>query len=192
VVDVNLLESLFQLMGPLMSLWELRGELQPRLGSGIPYSVPRGTYRCADGGWVAISTSAESVAVRVLELVGLGGDPRFDGFAGRIEHRDEVDATVAAWCAARPLATVLAEFEAAQAAAAPVYTMAELARDPHARARGLVADVGGTPMQGLIARLSATPGRLRWAGRPLGADTASVLAELDALHPHPPDPEASP
>jgi crotonobetainyl-CoA:carnitine CoA-transferase CaiB-like acyl-CoA transferase len=192
VVDVNLLESLFQLMGPLMSLWELRGELQPRLGSGIPYSVPRGTYRCADGGWVAISTSAESVAVRVLELVGLGGDPRFDGFAGRITHRDEVDATVAAWCAARPLATVLAEFEAAQAAAAPVYTMAELARDPHARARGLVADVGGTPMQGLIARLSATPGRLRWPGRPLGADTASVLAELDALHPQPPDPEATP
>ncbi len=192
VVDVNLLESLFQLMGPLMSLWELRGELQPRLGSGIPYSVPRGTYRCADGGWVAISTSAESVAVRVLDLVGLGGDARFEGFAGRIEHRDEVDATVAAWCAARPLATVLAEFEAAQAAAAPVYTMAELARDPHARARGLVADVGGTPMQGLIARLSATPGRLRWAGRPLGADTASVLAELDALDPHPPAPEATP
>ncbi|MBX3285271.1 MAG: CoA transferase [Actinobacteria bacterium] len=179
VVDVNLLESLFQFMGPLMSLWALRGELQPRLGSGIPYSVPRGTYRCADGRWVAISTSAESVAVRVLELVGLGDDPRFEGFAGRIAHRDEVDATVAAWCAARPLATVLAEFEAAQAAAAPVYTMAELAEDPHAVARGIVADVGGTPMQGLVARLSATPGRLRWAGRPLGADTEAVLAELD-------------
>ncbi|MEZ5179774.1 MAG: CoA transferase [Acidimicrobiales bacterium] len=179
VVDVNLLESLFQFMGPLMSLWALRAELQPRLGSGIPYSVPRGTYRCADGRWVAISTSAESVAVRVLELVGLGDDPRFEGFAGRIAHRDEVDATVAAWCAARPLATVLAEFEAAQAAAAPVYTMAELAEDPHAVARGIVADVGGTPMQGLVARLSATPGRLRWAGRPLGADTEAVLAELD-------------
>ncbi len=200
VVDVNLLESLFQLMGPLMSLWELRGELQPRLGSGIPYSVPRGTYRCADGRWVAISTSAESVAVRVMELVGLGGDPRFEGFAGRIAHRDEVDATVAAWCAARPLATVLAEFEAAHAAAAPVYTMAELAEDPHAQARGLVADVGGTPMQGLVARLSATPGNLRWAGRPLGADTESVRAELAALapapdagpDPHPPTPEATP
>lgn len=76
VVDVNLLESLFQLMGPLMSLWELRGEQQVRLGSGIPYSVPRGTYRCADGEWVAISTSAESVAVRVMELIGLGDQPR--------------------------------------------------------------------------------------------------------------------
>src|SRR3954470_18337547 len=83
VVDVNLLESLFQLMGPLMSVWQVRGEQQVRLGSGIPYSVPRGTYRCADGKWVAISTSAESVAVRVMDLVGLGDDPRFAGFAGR-------------------------------------------------------------------------------------------------------------
>ena len=179
VVDVTLLESLFQLMGPLMSVWATRGELQPRLGSGIPYSVPRGTYRCADGEWVAISTSAESVAVRVMDLIGLGDDPRLVGFAGRIAHRDEVDDRLSAWCAARPLADVLATFEAAHAAAAPVYRMDQLAEDPHARARGIVADVGGTPMQGLVARLSATPGRLRWAGRPLGADTDDVLAELD-------------
>jgi len=57
--------------------------------------------------------------------------------------------------------------------------MSELATDPHAVARGLVAEVDGVPMQGLVARLSATPGRLRWAGRPLGADTADVCAELD-------------
>ncbi|MBA3283067.1 MAG: CoA transferase [Acidimicrobiia bacterium] len=179
VVDVNLLESLFQLMGPLMSVWATRGELQPRLGSGIPYSVPRGTYRCADGEWVAISTSAESVAVRVMELVGLGDDTRLASFAGRIEHRVEVDARVAEWCGSRPRDDVLATFEAAHAAAAPVYTMDQLAADPQAVARGMVADVGGTPMQGLVARLSETPGRLRWPGRPLGADTDSVLAELD-------------
>ena len=179
VVDVNLLESLFQLMGPLMSLYRITGEQQPRLGSGIPYSVPRGTYRCADGEWVAISTSAESVAQRVMQIVGLGDDPRFADFGGRSPSRAEVDERVAAWCAERPLAEVLATFEAAHAAAAPIYDMAGLAADPHAVARGLVADVDGTPMQGLIARLSATPGRLRWSGRPLGADTAQVLAELD-------------
>ena len=187
VVDVNLLESLFQLMGPLMSVWETRGELQPRLGSGIPYSVPRGTYRCADGEWVAISTSADTVAVRVMDLIGLGGDPRFAGFSGRIEHREEIDARMAQWCAARPLAEVLATFEAAQAAAAPVYTMDQLASDPHAVARGIVVDVGGTKMQGLVARLSKTPGKLRWPGRPQGADTAQVLADLadpnDPPHP---------
>jgi crotonobetainyl-CoA:carnitine CoA-transferase CaiB-like acyl-CoA transferase len=179
VVDVNLLESLFQLMGPLASLWALRGELAPRLGSGIAYSVPRGTYRCGDGRWVAISTSAETVAVRVMELIGLGDDPRFSGFAGRIAHRAEVDATLAAWCAERSRDEVVASFEQANAAAAPVYDMAELTADPHVQARGAVVDLEGTPMQGLVARLDRTPGALRWAGRALGADSAEVWDELD-------------
>jgi crotonobetainyl-CoA:carnitine CoA-transferase CaiB-like acyl-CoA transferase len=177
-VDVNLLESLFQLMGPLMGVYRLRGELQPRMGSAIPYSVPRGTFRCADGRWVAISSSAESVAQRVMALIGLAGDPRVDGFSGRVANRDLVDERVAAFCAARTCDEVLAEFAAVDAAAAAVYSMADLAADPHAIERGIVAEVDGTPMQGLIARLSATPGRLRWAGRPLGADTDAVLAEL--------------
>jgi crotonobetainyl-CoA:carnitine CoA-transferase CaiB-like acyl-CoA transferase len=179
VVDANLFESLFQLMGPLMSLWQVAGELQPRLGSGIPYSVPRGTYRCRDGQWVAVSTSAESVARRVVDLIGLGGDDRLHSFDARIAHRDEIDARMAEWCAERDLADVLSQFEAAHAAAAPVYTMEGLARDPHALARGMIADVAGTPMQGLVAHLSQTPGRLRYPGRPLGADTESVIDELD-------------
>ena len=178
VVDVNLLESLFQLMGPLPTAYALLGYEQPRLGSGIPYSVPRSTYRTADGRWVAVSTSAESVARRVLDLVGVGDDERFHSFAGRVTHRDELDVAVGAWIAARPLDEVLTAFEQAHAAAAAVLTMADLAVDPHMTARAAVVDVDGTPMQGLIARLSKTPGRIRWAGRPLGADTDEVLAEL--------------
>ena len=180
VVDVNLLESLFQLMGPLISAHHLLGYAQPRLGSGIPYSVPRGTYRTADGRWVAISTSAESVAARVMVLLGVGDDPRFASFAGRVEHRDEVESLVTAWVADRTEAEVLAAFGAAEAAVAPVLTMRDIATDPHYAARGTVVDVDGVPMQGLIARLSATPGRIRHVGRPLGADTAEVLGALDA------------
>ena len=101
VVDVNLMESLFQLMGPLISVYRLTGEQQPRLGAGIPYSVPRGTYRCADGHWVAVSTSSETVAARVMRLLGVGDDPRFTTFGGRVEHRDELDALLAAWVAVR-------------------------------------------------------------------------------------------
>ncbi|MCU1355806.1 MAG: putative CoA-transferase [Acidimicrobiales bacterium] len=179
VVDVNLLESLFQLMGPLMSVFQVTGEQQVRLGSGIPYSVPRGTYRCSDGEWVAISTSAESVAVRVMELLGLGDDSRFAGFAGRVEHREEIDAAMSAWCAARPLSDVLATFEAAHAAAAPVYDMAGLAADPHMAARQAIPTLDGTPMQGLVAHLSKTPGRLRFAGRPIDADADAIRGEID-------------
>jgi crotonobetainyl-CoA:carnitine CoA-transferase CaiB-like acyl-CoA transferase len=178
VVDVNLLESLFQLMGPLITAHHLLGYEQPRLGSGIPYSVPRGTYRTADGHWVAISTSAESVARRALELVGLGDDDRFATFEDRVVHRDEIDAAVAAWVGARDQAEVLAAFEAAQAAIAPVMTMADIAADPHYLARGVVTELDGVPMQGLIARLSATPGHLGWAGRSLDADGPDVRADL--------------
>jgi crotonobetainyl-CoA:carnitine CoA-transferase CaiB-like acyl-CoA transferase len=178
VVDVNLLESMLQLMGPLVSARALLGYEQPRLGSGIPYTVPRGTYRCADGRWVAISTSADSVARRVMELVGLGDDPRLATFAGRVEHRAEVDAHVAGWVADRPLDQVLEEFAAAHAAAAPVFTMADILDDPHLAARRAIVDVDGVPMQGLVARLSRTPGRIRGAGRPLGADTDAVFGEL--------------
>ncbi len=183
VVDVNLLESLLQIMGPLVSASAVEGWEQPRLGSGVPYTVPRGTWQCADGGWVAVSTSAESVARRVLELVGLGDDETLHTFDGRVAARERIDARMAEWIGARTRDEVLAAFEEAHAACAPVYSMNEVLADPHVQARGAVAEVDGTPMQGLVARLSATPGRIRWAGRPLGADTEAVLSELAERRP---------
>ena len=94
VIDVNLLESMLQMMSALPSASAHLGYEQPGSGSGIPYTVPRGTYRCSDGVWIAISTSAESVAHRVLELLGVGDDARFASFEGRAEHREELDAIV--------------------------------------------------------------------------------------------------
>ena len=170
VVDVNLLESLFQCMGPLPAAFATTGYLQPRLGSGIPYSVPRGTWRCSDEHWVAVSTSAESVAARVMDLIGFGDRADLHTFNGRIAARDEVDARMAEFCASRTLGEVLRLFEDAEAAAAPIYDMADIARDPHYAARGAIVDVDGVPMQGLIATMSKTPGKIRWPGRSLGAD----------------------
>jgi crotonobetainyl-CoA:carnitine CoA-transferase CaiB-like acyl-CoA transferase len=180
VIDVNLLESMLQMMSALPSAAAHLGYEQPRLGSGIPYSVPRGTYQCADGTWVAISTSAESVAHRVLTLLGVEGDARFATFESRAAHRDELDAIVRAWIAARPSEEVMDAFARAEAAIAPVYTMAEVLADPHVRARDVFVEVDGVVMQGPIARLSRTPGEVRWAGRPLGADTAEVIGDPEA------------
>jgi crotonobetainyl-CoA:carnitine CoA-transferase CaiB-like acyl-CoA transferase len=178
VVDVNLLESLFQLMGALPSAYAVNGYQQPRLGSGIAYTVPRGTYRTSDGRWVAVSTSAESVAKRVMDMIGVGDDERFATFQGRMAHRDEVESLMSEWIAARSFDDVMAAFESAQAAIAPVLTMADIAADPHYAARGAIEDVDGTPMQSLVARLSKTPGRIRWAGRPLGADQDDVFPSI--------------
>ena len=179
VIDVNLLESMLQIMGALPSAAAHLDYEQPRLGAGIPYSVPRGTYRCTDGVWVAISTSAESVAQRVLVLLGVGDDERFATFEGRATHREELDAVVASWIGARDSTTVLGEFEAAEAAIAPVYAMRDALGDPHLRARRAFSTVDGVTMQGLVAGFTRTPGALRHAGRPLGADTDEVLGALD-------------
>lgn len=183
VVDVSLLDSMLQCMSPLPSGAADRELEQDRLGSGILYTVPRGTYRCADGVWVAVSTSAESVAQRVLGLIGVGDDPRFSSFDDRVEHRRELDGLLAEWIGARSSSDVLAAFDAAHAAIAPVYSMRELVADPHVRARRSIVEVDGVPMQAPVARLSETPGRIRHAGRRLGADTDAVRAALDAARP---------
>jgi crotonobetainyl-CoA:carnitine CoA-transferase CaiB-like acyl-CoA transferase len=169
-VDVNLLESMMQIMGPLISAWHTEGYLQPRLGSGIAYSVPRGTYQASDGGWIAVSTSSDALAQRVMELIGVGDDERFQTFDGRIANREEVDRLMAEWVRQRTLSEALESFEAAQAAAAPVLNVGELSSDRHVAERGSLVEVDGVVMQSLIAQLSKTPGRVRWAGRSLGAD----------------------
>lgn len=176
VVDVNLLETLLQTMGPLPAAYASSGYLQPRLGSGIPYSVPRGTWRARDGRWIAVSSSHETVARRVLDLIGLGDRDELRSFAGRVANRDLIDDRIADWIAARDSDEVLRAFTEAHAAAAPVYDMADVAADEHLAAREALTKVDGVTMQNLIARLSATPGEIRHAGRPLGADQAIVEA----------------
>jgi crotonobetainyl-CoA:carnitine CoA-transferase CaiB-like acyl-CoA transferase len=144
--------------------------MQPRLGAGLPYTVPRGTYRCSDGRWVGVSTSADTVAARVMALLGVADDERFATFAGRMAHRDELETIMVAWGAQRSQADVLAAFTDAEAAIGPVMDMGDISADPHYAARESIVEVDGTPMQGLIAKLSATPGALRWQGRALDAD----------------------
>ncbi len=174
VVDVSLLESMFQMMSPLVTLYGLTGELQQRLGAGLPYTVPRGTYQCADGEWVGLSASSDSVAARLMGLLGVADDPRFTRFVDRMAHRDELEALMRDFCAARTRAEVIAAFGEVDAAIGPVMDMADIAADPHYAARDAIVSLDGTPMQGLIAKLSATPGALRWQGRALDADGAEI------------------
>ena len=174
VVDINLLTTVFQIMGPVISLYKLSGQLQPRLGSGLPYSVPRGVYQCSDGKWVGVSASSDSVAARVMTVLGVGDDTRFATFTGRTENRDELEALMVAWCAQRTRDEVVATLAQADAAVGPVFDMADIATDEHYAARQMIETVGTTPMQGLLASLSHTPGVLRWEGRALDADHEDI------------------
>jgi crotonobetainyl-CoA:carnitine CoA-transferase CaiB-like acyl-CoA transferase len=187
VVDMAIIEPILTVLGPQPVWYDQLGYVQPRTGNRSTNNAPRNTYRTADGGWVAVSTSAQSVAVRLMELVGrpdLAARPWFATGAGRAEHADELDAAVGAWIAERTREEVLAEFEKAEAAVAPVQDVREVLTDPQYQALGTFATVPDDPelgvlrMQNVLFRLSATPGGIRWAGRPHGADTEAVLGEL--------------
>jgi crotonobetainyl-CoA:carnitine CoA-transferase CaiB-like acyl-CoA transferase len=166
VIDVNLIETLLQLMGPLIPAYAHLGYQQPRLGSGLPWSVPRGTYRCSDGHWIALSASADTIAERLMKAIGLGNDPRFASADGRMRHRADLESYVTTWVGERNMDEVISAISAVDAAVAPVYEMAEVMADPHFRERHCFVEVDSVVMPNVIARLSLTPGRIRFAGQP--------------------------
>jgi crotonobetainyl-CoA:carnitine CoA-transferase CaiB-like acyl-CoA transferase len=178
IVDIDLVDSVLQIMGPLPAAWDSLGYLQPRLGSSIPYSIPRGTYKCSDGVWVALSASAESVAKRLIETVGGGGDPRFTSFQARFENREALEELTSNWIGSRTSKEVIETIEAADAAIAPVYNMQQVIEDPHFIARESFTKVDGILMQNLVARLSKTPGKIISVGPKLGEHTEEIKREL--------------
>jgi crotonobetainyl-CoA:carnitine CoA-transferase CaiB-like acyl-CoA transferase len=179
IVDIDLVDSVLQIMGPLPAAWDSLGYLQPRLGSSIPYSIPRGTYKCSDGVWVALSASAETVAKRLIETVGGGGDPRFTSFQSRFENREALEELTSKWIGSRTSKEVIETIEAADAAIAPVYNMQQVIEDPHFIARKSFTKVDGILMQNLVARLSKTPGKIVSAGPKLGQHNQEIKRELD-------------
>ena len=186
VIDLALIEPLLMLLGPQITVFDQLGEVQPRTGNRSVNVAPRNTYRTVDGRWLAVSTSSQSVAERVMRLVGrsdLVARPWFATGRGRAGHADELDAAVGGWIAARTAGEVTAAFEEAQAAIAPVYDVRDIFTDPQYAALGTIADVpddelGRVKMQNQLFRMSDTPGRIRWPGRPHGHDTAEVLAGI--------------
>lgn len=196
VVDLAIIEPILWLLGPQITAWDQLGEIQTRTGNRSANNAPRNLYRARDGRWLAVSTSSQAIAERVMRLVGrpdVVDEPWFATGRGRAAHGDELDAAVAAWVGARDTDEVSTAFDAAQAAVAPVYDVRDISADPQFAALGTIArvndpELGDVAMQNLLFRLSATPGGVRWTGRAVGADTDAVLAEagvtraeLDAL-----------
>lgn len=186
VVDVAIIEPIMMMLGAQITTLDQLGTVQRRHGNRSVNNAPRNVYRTADGEWVAVSTSSQSIAERVMRLVGrpeLIDEPWFATGHQRAQHADELDEAVGAWIAGRPLAGVLAAFDAAEAAIGPVYDVSGVMTDQQYEALGTVYtidddELGPVKMQNVLFRASDTPGSIRWAGRPHGADTAEVLAEI--------------
>ncbi|MBI4014125.1 MAG: CoA transferase [Candidatus Rokubacteria bacterium] len=186
VIDLAIIEPILTILGAQPTVYDQLGVVPTRTGNRTPNTAPRNTYRTRDGKWVAISTSAQTVAERVMRLVGRPefiDTPWFASGAERARHADELDAAVGAWIAGRDADEVVRAFEAAEAAVAPIYDVADVLKDPQYQALGSIVSVpdgelGAVKMQNVLFRMLGTPGRIRWAGRRLGEDNAAVYGAL--------------
>jgi crotonobetainyl-CoA:carnitine CoA-transferase CaiB-like acyl-CoA transferase len=188
VIDLSLFEPILSIIASEAAQVQLTGAPTMRAGNQSSHTSPRNVYQCADGGYVALSGSMQSMAMRIFDTIGrpeLKDDPRFATNDARVEHRDEVDAVIGEFIARRSQADNLALFEAADVTVGPVCSMDELLEHPYVRGREILidmpdADMGSVPMHNIVPRMSGTPGQFRRPAPQLGEHNEEILGELEA------------
>ena len=186
-IDTSLLEPIFSsLMNFHVIEYDQKGIVRERQGNRASnYSVPRNAYRTGDDEWVALSASSQSIAERILRIVGgdeMAEDPRFQTHQDRVEHIDEIDDRIQAWMSDHDREEVLEIFNENNAAIAPIYDIEDIYEDPHVEERdGLITvedeDLGEVTLSGVFPKMSETPGRVEHTGPHLGEDTLEVLLD---------------
>jgi len=185
-IDVSLFESVFNILGPLPTLYRSNGRLQVRNGSRLTFSSPRNVYRTRDGHFFVVSGTTPSAAETVIRLIGgdeMLEDPRFHTHEARSRNADELDEIVASWIGERDVEEVDRRFGDAGAAGIRVLSMADIFADPHYQAREALVNVDDdetspVALAAPVPRMSETPARLTHLGPPLGRDTEGVLEDL--------------
>jgi len=183
VIDVALYEAVFNCMESLLPEYSAFGAVREPAGSALPGIAPSNAYRCSDGGYALIAGNGDSIFKRLMATIGrddLGRDPALADNAGRVARVVEIDAAIGAWAAQRTVDEVLAALDAAAVPAGRIYTVADIAKDPHYQARGMIDHVhmdDGTELAvpGITPKLSRTPGGHRRNAPAIGQDTDTVL-----------------
>jgi crotonobetainyl-CoA:carnitine CoA-transferase CaiB-like acyl-CoA transferase len=184
-IDVALYEPMLTVLSHIFVDYDQIGHIARRLGSRLPLAAPRNVFRTGDDAWVAMSCSAQSVFERACAAIGrdeLIHDERFATNRDRIEHVDEIEKYFGDWIASKSQDEVLQRLTDAGAAAAPIYTVADVFEDPHFQAReNLVevpdAELGTIRMQNVTPKLSRTPGTIRHAGPRTGEHAEEILRD---------------
>jgi len=186
MVDVALYESVFNMMESLLPEYSVFGAVRQAAGSSLPGIAPSNAYRCRDGKFALIAGNGDSIFRRLMEVIerpDLGEDPALAQNDGRVANVERIDAAISAWTEQRSLDEVLAHLNEARIPAGKIYDVADIAADPHYRAREMIVDstlADGTPVQvpGVLPKLNATPGTIRTLAPELGQHTDEVLATL--------------
>ena len=183
VIDLAIYEPLFWILGPQSLVYDQLGIIPGRTGSRTEWTAPRNAYQASDGRWFGLSASSQSIAERVMNLIGHGEvakEPWFADHTGRIAHHLELDRLIGGWIGQHTAAEVMAAFEESEAVIGPIYSIADIFEDPQFLARETITTVedpvlGKVRIQNAIPRLSATPGRVRHLGGELGAHNQEIL-----------------
>ncbi|MCU0812895.1 MAG: CoA transferase [Burkholderiaceae bacterium] len=186
VVDVALYESVFNCMESLLPEYSAFAAVRQPAGAALPGIAPSNAYLCADGR-VVIGGNGDSIFKRLMHAVGrpdLADDPGLATNAGRVPRVSEIDAAIEAWTSMRLVADVVAALQAASVPVGRIYTVADIAADPHYRARRMIERVTlpdglGLDVPGVVPKLSRTPGTIGALAPSLGEHTDAVLGSLD-------------
>ncbi|MGY4099365.1 CaiB/BaiF CoA transferase family protein [Nocardia sp. R16R-3T] len=187
VVDASLAESCMALLESSFAEYDVLGQIREPSGTGLPGVSPSNLFRSRDGKWVAIAANQDQIFRRLCAAMGqpeLADDSRYENHIGRAENQDELERLVADWAVQHDAAELDTILAAAEVAAGPVYTVADIVADPHFRARESLVphyddEIGEFLSPGVVPRLDRTPGRVRWTGPwELGAHNAEIYGAL--------------
>ena len=186
VIDVALYEAVFNCMESLLPEYSAFGAVRGPAGSALPGIAPTNAYLCSDGGYALIAGNGDSIFRRLMELIGrndLAQAPDLADNAGRVARVAELDEVIGAWTISKTVDEVLAALDKASVPAGRIYTVQDIARDPHYEARGMLDTVrmdDGTTLTvpGVVPKLSRSPGRRARNAPRLGQDTEQVLREI--------------
>ncbi|MCC7106444.1 MAG: CoA transferase [Chloroflexi bacterium] len=184
-IDVSLIEPLFTMLSGHVISYDQLGITGTRSGNRTSGSAPRNAYQTKDGRWVAIAGSTQTLAERLFREMGrpdLIEDPRFKSNPDRLANVEVLDDIVAEWVLSLTQEEVVDCLVKAEVAVAPVADFKFLAEDAHLATRGTIATVqddelGRVRMPSPQPRLSDTPGRIQWAGPPLGSSNQEIYGE---------------
>lgn len=190
VIDVALYEAVFALMENAIGEYCKYGIVKERTGTILPKVAPSNAYRSKDGKWLIIAANSDSLFFRLADAMGRPewkDDPRYNRHAARGEHQEELDRQISEWASARTAAEIISIMEEHRIPVGPIYSMDDIARDPHYRARGMIQSVsdeklGEVHMQGIVPKMSATPGLIKWGGPDLGEHNEEIFKDVLRLN----------
>lgn len=185
VIDVALYEAVFNCMESLLPEYSAFGAVRGPAGSALPGIAPSNAYRCQDG-YALIAGNGDSIFRRLMTAIGrpdLAKDPALADNSGRVARVAEIDQAIGQWASALTVDQALTALERAEVPSGKIYTIADIASDPHYAARAMLeqvqlSDGSMLALPGFVPKLSATPGRHRRNAPTLGQDTDAVLREV--------------